>query len=127
MTQVAPLRTADPILLAVMANRMESICREMMNTLLRSARSAVINQARDFSCSIVTADNELLASAEGLPIHVIGTQFMAEAMTELHELAEGDAFIHNDPYLGNSHSADHGILVPVFIEGEHVFTAVAKA
>ena len=53
---------------------------------------------------------------------------MAEAMTELHDdLAEGDAFLHNDPYLGNSHSADHGILVPVFVGGEHVFTAVAKA
>ena len=76
MTQVAPPRTADPILLAVMANRMESICREMMNTLLRSARSAVINQARDFSCSIVTAGNELLASAEGLPVHVIGSEFI---------------------------------------------------
>jgi N-methylhydantoinase B len=128
MSVVAKRQTAfDPLLLAVLANRLESIVREMTNTLQRSGRSAVLSMARDFSCSIVTADNELLASAEGLPIHVIGTQFMAEAMTELHELAEGDAFIHNDPYLGNSHSADHGILVPVFIEGEHVFTAVAKA
>jgi len=128
MTQVAPPRTADPILLAVMANRMDSICREMMNTLLRSARSAVINQARDFSCAIVTADNELLASAEGLPVHVIGSEFLAEAMTELHaDLADGDAYLHNDPYLGNTHSADHAILVPVFVDGQHVFTAVAKA
>ncbi len=128
MTQGAATRTADPILLAVIANRMDSICREMMNTLLRSARSAVINQARDFSCSLVTGDNELLASAEGLPVHVIGSEFLAEAMTDLHDdLAEGDAFLHNDPYLGNTHSADHAILVPVFVDGEHVFTAVAKA
>jgi N-methylhydantoinase B len=120
--------TFDPLLLAVLANRLESIVREMTNTLMRSGRSAVLSMARDFSCSLVTADNELLASAEGLPIHVIGTQYMAEAMTELHaDLAEGDAFLHNDPYLGNSHPADHGILVPVFVGGEHVFTAVAKA
>ena len=39
-------------------------------------------------------------------------------MTELHpDLAEGDAFLHNDPYLGNTHSADHAILVPVFVDG----------
>ena len=45
-------------------------------------------------------------------------------MTELHDdLAEGDAFLHNDPYLGNTHSADHAILVPVFVDGEHLFTA----
>jgi N-methylhydantoinase B len=128
MTQDTVTSTSDPILLAVIANRMDSICREMMNTLLRSARSAVINQARDFSCSLVTADNELLASAEGLPVHVIGSEYLAEAMTQLHsDLAEGDAFLHNDPYLGNTHSADHAILVPVFVDGEHVFTAVAKA
>ena len=55
-------RTFDPIRLAVVSNRLDGICREMTNTLLRSARSSVINQARDFSCAIVTADNELLAA-----------------------------------------------------------------
>jgi N-methylhydantoinase B len=124
----AETRTIDPILLAVLANRLDGICREMTNTLLRSGRSAVLNMARDFSCALVTAGNELLASAEGLPVHVIGMEFLAEAMTELHaDLAEGDAFLHNDPYLGNTHSADHAILVPVFYGGEHVFTACAKA
>jgi N-methylhydantoinase B len=114
--------------LAVLSNRLESIVREMTNTLLRSGRSAVLNTARDFSCSIITAGNELLASAEGLPVHVIGTEFLAEAMTEIHpDFVEGDAFLHNDPYLGNTHPADHAILVPVFHEGEHMFTACAKS
>jgi N-methylhydantoinase B len=128
-TNPTETRASDPILLAVIANRLDSICREMTNTLLRSARSAVINMARDFSCSLVTADNQLLATAEGLPVHVIGSEFLAEAMTEVHagDLREGDAYIHNDPYLGNTHSADHAILVPVFVDGEHMFTTVAKA
>lgn len=122
------MSTTDPLLLAILSNRMERIVREMSNTLLRSGRSAVLNTARDFSCSLITAGNELLASAEGLPVHVIGTEFLARAMTELHpEFAEGDAFLHNDPYLGNTHPADHAILVPVFHEGEHMFTACAKA
>lgn len=120
--------TLDPIQTAVIANRLDGIVREMENTLLRTGRSAVLNMARDFSCAIVTADNQLLASAEGLPVHIFGAQLLGEAMTDLHDdLAEGDAFLHNDPYLGNSHPADHVILVPVFHEGEHVFTTVAKA
>jgi N-methylhydantoinase B len=124
----APVTSFDPVLLAVLANRFESIVREMTNTLLRSGRSAVLNMARDFSCSLITSANELLASAEGLPVHVIGTEFLAEAMTELHpEFADGDAFLHNDPYIGNTHPADHAILVPVFFEGEHMFTACAKS
>jgi N-methylhydantoinase B len=49
-------------------------------------------------------------------------------MVELHDdIREGDAFLHNDPYMGNSHAADHVILVPIFIQGRHLFTAVTKA
>lgn len=118
----------DPVQMAVMANRLDGIVREMSNTLLRAGRSAVISSARDFSCSIATAGNELLSSAEGLPGHIFGTQLMTKSMCELHDdLAEGDAFLHNDPYLGNTHPADHGFLVPVFFEGTHLFTVCAKA
>lgn len=122
------MSSVDPILLAVISNRLDTIVREMENTLLRSGRSAILNMARDFSCALVTGDNRLLATAEGLPVHVIGMENLARAMTDLHDdLGEGDAFLHNDPYLGNTHPADHTILVPVFVEGRHMFTAAAKA
>lgn len=118
----------DPVLLAVLSNRLDAIVREMTNTLLRAARSAVIAMSRDFSCCIVTGDGELLASAEAAPVHVFGTHLQAQAMKALHpDLAPGDAFLHNDPYLGNTHPADHTLLVPVFVAGRHFFTAVAKA
>ena len=120
--------TRDMTTVAVLANRVDTIVREMENTVFRSGRSAVLNMGRDFSCGLVTGDGRLLAWAEGLPIHVGGMDFLAQSMIELHpDLAPGDAFLHNDPYLGNSHSADHAILVPIFVDGEHVFTAVVKA
>jgi N-methylhydantoinase B len=88
----------DPVLLAVLANRLDTVVREMENTLLRTGRSAILNMARDFSCALITADNRLLASAEGLPVHVIGMEFLSQAMTDLHQdLREGDAYLHNDP------------------------------
>ena len=122
------MSSIDPVKLAVIANRLDTIVREMENTLLRAGRSAVINMARDFSCALITGDNRLLSTAEGLPVHVIGTEYLGEAMCELHDdIAEGDAFLHNDPYLGNTHPADHTILVPVFFEGKHLFTTAAKA
>lgn len=123
-----PAAEFDPVLLAVLANRMDAIVREMTNTLLRAARSAVIAMSRDFSCCLVTGQGDLLATAEAAPVHVFGTHLQARAMSELHaDLAPGDAFLHNDPYLGNTHPADHTILVPVFCNGEHLFTDVAKA
>ena len=118
----------DQIVIAVLANRLDSIVREMTNTLFRTGRSAILNTAKDFSCSIVTANHQLLSSADGLPIHVLGGGRQTESMVEFHpDLAEGDAFLHNDPYLGNTHTADHTLLVPVFIAGRHVFTVAAKA
>jgi N-methylhydantoinase B len=118
----------DPIVTAVLANRLEAIVREMTNTLFRTGRSAVLNTARDFSCSIVTANNELLSAGDALPIHVLGGGRLTECMTEFHtDLAEGDAFLHNDPFLGNTHTADHTIIVPVFVDGARLFSVCAKA
>jgi N-methylhydantoinase B len=121
-------REFDPVKLSVLANAFDGIVREMTSGLLRSARSSVINTARDFSCAVLTADNQLLAAAEGVPVHVFGAGPLGEDMVELHDdIREGDAFLHNDPYRGNSHAADHVILVPIFIHGRHLFTAVTKA
>ena len=120
--------TLDPILMSVMANRLDGIVREMTNTLLRSARSAVISSARDFSCCLVTGDDELLAPAEGLPVHIFGCHIQTANMREYHkgDIQRGDAYLDNDPYGGNTHPADHTFMVPVFFEGEHMFTAVSK-
>ena len=68
--------------------------------------------------------------AESLPIHLIsGPDMMARCMREFHPvLRRGDAFLHNSPYHGNSHAADHSVLVPVVDElGVHHFTVLAKA
>jgi N-methylhydantoinase B len=116
--------------LAVLASRFDGIARQMAHTLLRTGRSGVLNRARDFSCCIVTATGDLLTAAESLPIHVLsGPDMMARTMVKFHDaLARGDAFLHNSPYHGCSHAADHTILVPVIDdEGRHRYTVLAKA
>ncbi len=125
-----PARALDPVTLAVLSKRFDSITTKMANTLLRTGRSGVLNLAKDFSTSIVTRDCELLTGAETLPIHVLsGADLMARSMTELHPvLRRGDAFLHNSPYHGGSHPADHTILVPVIdARGTHHFTVWVKA
>lgn len=118
----------DTVQMAVLANRMDGIVREMTNTLLRTARSSVINSARDFSCAMCTAEGDLFACAEGLPVHIFGVHNQAAEMVRTHpDLKEGDAFLDNDPYVANSHPADHCVLVPIFLDGEHMFTATIKA
>lgn len=120
----------DGVRLALPNNRLEAIARKMANTLLRTGRSGVLNIARDFSCCILTGGNELLATAESLPIHVLsGPDLMAASMRRFHpDLKRGDAFLHNSPYHGCSHPADHTLLIPVIDgAGRHRFTVLAKA
>ncbi len=122
--------TLDGVQLALLSNRLDGIVRKMANTLLRTGRSGVLNTARDFSCCIVTADHQLLTATESLPIHVLsGPDIMARSMAEFHpDFRNGDAYLHNSPYHGCSHPADHTILVPVMDEnGRHRFTVEAKA
>ncbi|GAB5469488.1 MAG: hydantoinase B/oxoprolinase family protein [Rhodospirillales bacterium] len=120
----------DGVALAILNNRLEGIARKMANTLLRTGRSGVLNIARDFSCCIVTADCRLLATAESLPIHVLsGPDLMARSLKDVHpDPKRGDAYLHNSPYHGCSHPADHSLLVPVLDgQGRHRFTVLAKA
>ena len=85
--------------------------------------------ARDFSCALVTADNELLASAEGLPVHIIGSQYLAEAMTQLHRRPRARATPSSTttPTSATRTPPTTRSSCPVFLDGEHLFTAVAKA
>ncbi|HZQ64633.1 MAG TPA: hydantoinase B/oxoprolinase family protein [Gaiellaceae bacterium] len=122
--------SVDGVRLAVLNHRLQGVARAMQNTLARTGRSGVLNTARDFSCCILTARDELLAAAESLPIHVMsGPDLTAARIRELHpDPARGDAFLHNSPYHGNSHAADHCLVVPVVDDGGvHRFSVLAKA
>ncbi len=120
----------DGSTLAVLTARFEGIARKMANTLHRTGRSGILTIARDFSCVVLTAKHELLATAESLPNHVLrGPDIMSRTMTDNHPvLKRGDAFLHNSPYHGCTHPADHSILIPIIDDaGVHRFTVLAKA
>ena len=115
---------------AVLSSRLNGVVANMMNTIFRSSRSGVLNSAHDFSCCVVSKDHDLVMGAESLPIHMMsGPDLMSKAISVAHPvLRRGDAFLHNSPYNGNSHAADHTMIVPVVDEeGVHRFSVLAKA
>lgn len=130
MTASPTERALDGVGLAVVASRFEGIVRTMQNTLVRTGRSGVLNTAKDCSCCVLSAGDELIAMAESLPLHVMcGPDLVAEAVRTHHPvLARGDAFLHNSPYEGNSHAADYCMVVPVVDdEGRHRYSVFVKA
>ena len=119
----------DPITLAVVEHRLESIALEMTEVMLRTSMSQILNSSRDFSTAILDADCQLVAQGEGIPVHISALPLAAEAVRDYFGSAvgEGDVFILNDPYFGGSHLPDITIIHPIFYEGRLIFYAVNRA
>ena len=64
-------RRVDPFLMSVLKSRFEAIVREMTLVVMKASRSAVIKNAKDLSCAILTYDHRLVTTEEALPIHVM--------------------------------------------------------
>jgi len=86
------VETFDPILLSVISSRIESIIREMTNTVMKASRSSVIKNARDMSCGILTYDSRLVCVEEALPIHITALELTTRPIVELFpDISVGDA------------------------------------
>ncbi|MFQ6028703.1 MAG: hydantoinase/oxoprolinase family protein, partial [Dehalococcoidia bacterium] len=69
-TQDAGEEQPDPITLAVVEHRLESIALEMTEVMLRTSMSQILNSSRDFSTAILDGDCQLVAQGEGIPVHI---------------------------------------------------------
>ena len=120
---------ADPITLAVVEHRLESIAQEMTEAMLRTAMSQILNSSRDFSTAILDGDCQLVAQGEGIPVHISALPVAGAAVRDYFgdDIHDGDLFILNDPYFGGSHLPDITIIRPVFHEGRLLFYGVNRA
>src|SRR6266566_3064661 len=120
--------TTDPIQLELFRNLFEAAAEEMGITLARVAFSANIKERRDFSCALFSAAGELLAQAAHIPVH-LGSMpaSVAAVLARLGTLAEGDAAIVNDPFMGGTHLPDITIVSPIFYETTLVGYAANRA
>ncbi len=121
--------TPDPITLAVVGNRLQSIALEMMEVMLRTSMSQILNSSRDFSTAILDAECQLVAQGEGIPVHISALPIAGAAVREYfgESIAEGDLFALNDPYAGGSHLPDITVIRPIFHQGRPLFFSVNRA
>lgn len=122
-------RTDHVIQQAVIANRLDSISREMGLVLERSARSPIFAEACDFACGICSARGELVSQLNGIPILASAGSYSVQAVLQRYggRIEDGDVFIVNDPYFGGNHLPDIGIITPVFAGTEILFFCVSRA
>lgn len=122
-------KESDAITLAVVQNRLESVALEMMEVMLRTSMSQILNSSRDFSTCILDAHCQLVAQGEGIPVHVSALPLAGQAVVDYFgdEISEGDLYILNDPYYGGSHLPDMTVISPVFHQGRLMFFTVNRA
>ncbi|MDR0425347.1 MAG: hydantoinase B/oxoprolinase family protein [Clostridiales Family XIII bacterium] len=117
----------ESYLMSVISSRLYSIGLEMTNTLMRTARSQLMSVCHDLSTAICDRNGEVLSLAESIPVHCANMGLTVKPCFEHPEgIKEGDMFLNNSPYRGNTHHADYTYIAPVFFGGELLFFAVTK-
>jgi N-methylhydantoinase B len=121
----------DAITLQVIQARLAGIVQEMQNSLFRTGYSTIIRESQDASCAILNVRCDVVAQHVVLPLHMGAFPACAGAILKAFpadEIADGDAFIINHPYLGGSpHAPDMGVLTPIFFRGAWIGFAANMA
>lgn len=117
----------EPYLMSVLSARLYCIGIEMTNTMIRSARSLLMSICRDLSTAICDRDGDVISLPPCIPVHCANMGLTVKPTFEHPEgVHEGDLFLNNSPYTGNTHHADYTYIAPVFSEGELMFFTAAK-
>jgi len=120
--------TIDPILASVLQRRFKSITEEMGLTLLRTTRSPILNEARDFVTGIYDRKGRMLEQTEYIPILAFAIQPVCERILDYfgEDIHPGDVILHNDVFTGGNQNADVAVFRPVFHDKELVAWAACK-
>lgn len=118
----------DPFTLEVIRNRMRSVSKEMVITLIKTAYSPVIFDGKDCSCAVLDARGQLLTLDAGLPLHIAPMPFsVKEVIRDFQkDIRPGDIFMVNSPYRGGTHLPDVLVVCPVFYKRKLVFFCAAR-
>jgi N-methylhydantoinase B len=113
------LTRVDPILLELIRNGLESVVDDMALTLVRTAYSANLKRAMDFSTAFCDVDGRLVGQGLTLPVHLgsIPEAMIAVLAWYRERVRPGDVFILNDPYEGGTHLPDLYVVQPIYHDG----------
>ncbi|ACI59646.1 5-oxoprolinase (ATP-hydrolyzing) (plasmid) [Rhizobium leguminosarum bv. trifolii WSM2304] len=118
----------DPITFSILLSRFNSIIEEMSATLERSAQSTMYSLCRDFDCVVLDAQARQIACGDALPVHTLTTHLVVLEIIKAFDgdINDGDVFLCNSSFHGNTHPADVATCTPVFYDGKLVFWSTAR-
>ena len=128
-SRAAPARRkVDPIQVSVLQRRLKSITEEMGLTLLRTTRSPILNEARDFVTGLYDAKGRMLEQTEYIPVLAFALQPACENVVRFFgdDIHPGDVILHNDVFSGGNQNNDVAVFKPIFHGKKLVAWAACK-
>ena len=118
----------DPVLASVIAKRLKSITEEMGLTLLRTTRSPILNEARDFVTGLYDAKGDMLEQTEYIPVLAFALEPVCKQIIEFFgdDVHAGDVILHNDVFSGGNQNNDVAVFRPVFHNDRLIAWAACK-
>lgn len=118
----------DPVLASVISRRLKSITEEMGLALLRTTRSPILNEARDFVTGLYDANGDMLEQTEYIPVLAFALEPVCKEIVSFFgdDIHPGDVILHNDVFSGGNQNNDVAAFRPVFHDGTLVGWAACK-
>ncbi|WFP16348.1 hydantoinase B/oxoprolinase family protein [Citricoccus muralis] len=119
---------ATPILMRVIGGALNSAAKEMASVLFRMAYSSIIRESEDLGAGLFDREGNVLAESDSTPMFMGSMPKIVKGVISVlgDDIHEGDVILHNDPYLGATHSPDVAIIEPIFHDGTLVGFAGAS-
>lgn len=114
----------DPITVATTWHFLQRVCREMRDTVERTATNVLITTLHDMAYGIWDAQGRAIAIPEGFPCRLISSSFPIRAVMKLfrEQIYPGDVYLTNHPFkAGAVHLPDWVFIRPIFYKNELVF------
>jgi N-methylhydantoinase B len=116
----AKQRSLDAITFELIHSALLSAAEEMGGILKRSSYSPIIRDMEDFSCAIFARDGDLIAQADYIPAQLGAMSLVVKSILSTwdDDVADGDVFLANHPFLGAMHTPDLNVIAPMFVDGK---------
>ena len=129
--------SVDPITTEVIKSSLIYASEEMGIAVRNAAYSPNIKERLDHSCALFDRQGRLIAQAEHIPVHLGSLPWgLAQTLRALEarqrQMAPGDMWVLNDPYVSGTHLNDITVIRPIFLRDDsdaprHLGYAASKA
>ncbi|MFD0078696.1 hydantoinase B/oxoprolinase family protein [Streptomyces sp. NPDC127166] len=120
----------DPVTVEIIRCALLQAAEDMNTTLIRSAYTPTIYEAKDCAVALLDRDHHVLGQSSGLPIFLGNLEECTRATERMYGREvwqEGDVWVLNDSYIGGTHLNDVTVYAPIHVGGELVGFAASRA